>query len=432
VSGLKTIIIKKFGKPISMDLFEKFRKDKGPLGKYEQMAHGYYTFPKLEGELGSRMIFRGKEKIIWSINNYLGLANHPEVRATDAQAAKDFGLSYPMGARMMSGETKYHEHLESELAAFTEKQDAMLLNFGYQGILSIVDALLDRKDVVVYDKDCHACIYDGIRMHLGRRVPFEHNDIESFQKQIKKAEMFAQQSGGGILVITEGVFGMRGEQGILKEIASFKENYGFRLLVDDAHGFGTLGTTGAGAGEEQGVQDKIDLYFSTFAKSMASIGAFVSGDKEIISYLRYNTRSQIFAKSLPLPLVIGNIKRLELLKRDPALKQKLWDNVKKLQDGLLKEGFNLGNTSSCVTPVFMKGNPMEAINLVHDLRENFDIFCSIVVYPVIPKDMILLRLIPTAVHTDEDIYTTIAAFGSISGKLNAGVYNTTDILHPVN
>lgn len=415
-----------------MDLFEKFRKDKGPLGKYEQMAHGYYMFPKLEGELGSRMIFRGKEKIIWSINNYLGLANHPEVREADAQAAKDFGLSYPMGARMMSGETKYHEQLERELADFTSKADAMLLNFGYQGILSVVDALLDRKDVVVYDKDCHACIYDGIRMHLGKRVPFEHNDIESFQKQIKKAQTFAAQSGGGILVITEGVFGMRGEQGILKEIAAYKDQYGFRLLVDDAHGFGTLGHTGAGAGEEQGVQDKIDLYFSTFAKSMASIGAFVSGDKEIITYLRYNTRSQIFAKSLPLPLVIGNLKRLELLKKDPELKAKLWDNVNKLQNGLTKEGFNLGNTSSCVTPVFMQGNPMEAINLVHDLRENFDIFCSIVVYPVIPKDMILLRLIPTAVHTDEDISLTVSAFGSISGKLREGTYNTTEILNPVN
>jgi glycine C-acetyltransferase len=415
-----------------MDLFEKFRKDKGPLGKYEQMAHGYYMFPKLEGELGSRMIFRGKEKIIWSINNYLGLANHPEVREADAQAAKDFGLSYPMGARMMSGETKYHEQLERELADFTSKADAMLLNFGYQGILSVVDALLDRKDVVVYDKDCHACIYDGIRMHLGKRVPFEHNDIESFQKQIKKAQTFAAQSGGGILVITEGVFGMRGEQGILKEIAAYKDQYGFRLLVDDAHGFGTLGHTGAGAGEEQGVQDKIDLYFSTFAKSMASIGAFVSGDKEIITYLRYNTRSQIFAKSLPLPLVIGNLKRLELLKKDPELKAKLWDNVTKLQNGLTKEGFNLGNTSSCVTPVFMQGNPMEAINLVHDLRENFDIFCSIVVYPVIPKDMILLRLIPTAVHTDEDISLTVSAFGSISGKLREGIYNTTEILNPVN
>lgn len=415
-----------------MDLFEKFRRDKGPLGKYEQMAHGYYTFPKLEGELGSRMMFRGKEKIIWSINNYLGLANHPEVREADAKAAKDFGMSYPMGARMMSGETKYHEQLEKELADFTHKQDAMLLNFGYQGILSVVDALLDRKDVVVYDKDCHACIYDGIRMHLGKRVPFEHNDIESFQKQIKKAQIFAEQTGGGILVITEGVFGMRGEQGIIKEIAEYKEKYGFRLLVDDAHGFGTLGKTGAGAGEEQGVQDKIDLYFSTFAKSMASIGAFVSGEKEIISYLRYNTRSQIFAKSLPLPIVIGNLKRLELLKRDPSLKAKLWENVNKLQEGLNKEGFNLGNTSSCVTPVFMQGNPMEAINLVQDLRENFDIFCSIVVYPVIPKDMILLRLIPTAVHTDEDIALTVSAFGSISGKLREGVYNTSEILNPVN
>jgi glycine C-acetyltransferase len=413
------------------DLFQKFHKDKGPLGKYESMAHGYFTFPQLEGNISSRMIFRGKEKIVWSINNYLGLAEHPEVKKTDAEAAAKYGLAYPMGSRMMSGETAAHINLEKELAAFVQKEDAMLLNFGYQGILSVVDSLLDRKDVVLYDKDCHACIYDGIRMHLGKRVPFEHNDIESFDRQLRKAEKFANETGGGILVITEGVFGMRGEQGILKEIAAYKDKHSFRLLVDDAHGFGTLGSTGAGAGEEQGVQDKIDLYFSTFAKSMASIGAFVAGEKEIITYLRYNTRSQIFAKSLPMALVIGNTKRLELLKSDPSLKEKLWSNVDRLQSGLRKEGFDLGNTSSCVTPVFMKGNTMEAINLVQDLRENHNIFCSIVIYPVIPKGMILLRLIPTAVHTFQDIDQTINAFSSISGKLKNGDYNKEELLMPI-
>lgn len=413
------------------DLFEKFQKDKGPLGKYESMAHGYFTFPQLEGNISSRMVFRGKEKIVWSINNYLGLAEHPEVKKVDAEAATKYGLAYPMGSRMMSGETSAHIHLEKELSQFVQKEDAMLLNFGYQGILSVIDSLLDRKDVVLYDKDCHACIYDGIRMHLGKRVPFEHNDIESFDRQLRKAEKFATESGGGILVITEGVFGMRGEQGILKEIAAYKDKHQFRLLVDDAHGFGTLGKTGAGAGEEQGVQDKIDLYFSTFAKSMASIGAFVAGEKEIITYLRYNTRSQIFAKSLPMALVIGNTKRLELLKSDPSLKEKLWANVQRLQNGLKKEGFDLGNTSSCVTPVFMKGNTMEAINLVQDLRENHNIFCSIVIYPVIPKGMILLRLIPTAIHTFQDIDETILAFSSISGKLKNGDYNKEELLIPI-
>lgn len=413
------------------DLFEKFQRDKGPLGKYESMAHGYFTFPQLEGNISSRMVFRGKEKIVWSINNYLGLAEHPEVKKVDAEAATKYGLAYPMGSRMMSGETSAHIHLEKELSQFVQKEDAMLLNFGYQGILSVIDSLLDRKDVVLYDKDCHACIYDGIRMHLGKRVPFEHNDIESFDRQLRKAEKFATESGGGILVITEGVFGMRGEQGILKEIAAYKDKHQFRLLVDDAHGFGTLGKTGAGAGEEQGVQDKIDLYFSTFAKSMASIGAFVAGEKEIITYLRYNTRSQIFAKSLPMALVIGNTKRLELLKSDPSLKEKLWANVQRLQNGLKKEGFDLGNTSSCVTPVFMKGNTMEAINLVQDLRENHNIFCSIVIYPVIPKGMILLRLIPTAVHTFQDIDETIQAFSSISGKLKNGDYNKEELLIPI-
>lgn len=405
-----------------MDLFAKLAEDRGPLGKWSKMAHGYYMFPKLEGELGSRMMFRGKEKIIWSINNYLGLANHPEVRKVDAEAASEWGLAYPMGARMMSGESNYHEQLERELAEFVGKEDAMLLNYGYQGIMSIIDALLGRHDVVVYDKDNHACIYDGVRMHIGKRLPFEHNDINSFKKQMEKATALAEETGGGILVITEGVFGMRGEQGILKEICALKGQYNFRLLVDDAHGFGTLGATGAGAGEEQGVQDKIDLYFSTFAKSMASIGAFVAGDNGVMEYLRYNVRSQIFAKSLPMPLVIGNLKRLQLLRENPGLKEKLWENVNLLQDGLRAKGFDLGLTNTCVTPVFMHGSIEEAIVLVHDLRENYNIFCSMVVYPVIPKGMILLRLIPTASHTKEDIDITVAAFSEVAEKLKAGVY----------
>lgn len=405
-----------------IDLFKKINDDLGPLGKYANRAHGYFTFPKLEGELGSRMKFLGKERIVWSVNNYLGLANQPEIRGVDEQASKDWGLAYPMGSRMMSGETNYHEQLEQQLAEFVKKDEALLLNFGYQGIMSIVDALLTRQDVVLYDKDCHACIYDGIRMHIGKRVPFEHNDVQSFEKQLEKAQHFAEKSGGGILVITEGVFGMRGEQGILKEIVSYKENANFRLLVDDAHGFGTLGKTGAGAGEEQGVQESIDLYFSTFAKSMASIGAFVAGDASIIQYLRYNTRSQIFAKSLPMPFVIGNLKRLEILKTRPEFKEKLWSNVRMLQEGLKAAGFDIGNTNSCVTPVFMHGSEMEAGHLVRDLRENFNIFCSIVIYPVIPKGMILLRLIPTASHTEEDIKLTIEAFAAISTKLKNGDY----------
>ena len=405
-----------------MDLFQRLLDNKSPLGQYASDAHGYYMFPKLEGELDGRMKFRGQEYIVWSVNNYLGLGNHPEVRKVDAQAAKDWGLAYPMGSRMMSGETKYHEELEAGLADFVMKEEALLLNFGYQGIMSVIDALVDRRDVIVYDKDDHACIYDGVRMHIGKRLPFEHNDFESFKKQIAKASVLAEQSGGGVLVITEGVFGMRGEQGILKEILSLKEEYNFRLLVDDAHGFGTLGATGAGAGEEQGVQDQIDIYFSTFAKSMASIGAFIAGDKDIINHLRYNVRSQIFAKSLPLPYVIGNIKRLELLRTMPELKDKLWRNVNLLQSGLRKAGFNLGNTSSCVTPVFMNGSVDEAANLTHDMRSKFNIFCSVVIYPVIPKGMILLRLIPTAAHSEQDVIETIAAFEAIRDKLAAGVY----------
>ena len=405
-----------------MDLFAKLRNNRGPLGKYSQMAHGYYTFPKLEGEIGPRMKFQGKDVLVWSLNNYLGLANHPEVRKADADAAVEFGMAYPMGARMMSGETKYHEQLDRELADFVGKEDCMLLNYGYQGILSVIDALLSRHDAVVYDKDNHACIYDAIRMHVGPRFAFEHNDIESFRKQMEKAVRETEKTGGGILVVTEGVFGMRGEQGIIKEIVACRKDYDFRLIIDDAHGFGVLGPNGRGAAEDQGCMDEVDLYFSTFAKSMAGIGAFVAGDKDIIDYLRYNTRSQIFAKSLPLPMVIGGLKRLELLRNHPELRQRLWDNVKLLQEGLLEAGFDIGNTGACVTPVYMKGTVGEAVALVRDLRENYGIFCSIVVYPVVPKGVILLRLIPTAVHTKEDIEETLTAFRSIKARLESGVY----------
>ncbi len=407
---------------MSIDLFERLQNNMGPLGQHMKHADGYYTFPKLEGEIGSRMMFRGKEMITWSLNNYLGLGNHPEVREVDAQAAKDWGLAYPMGARMMSGNSIYHEQLERELAEFSFKEAAVLLNFGYQGVMSTIDALLTRRDVVVYDADCHACIIDGLRMFPGKRFAFDHNDEASFAKNIERAKNWSENTGGGILVITEGVFGMRGDQGILKEIVSYKKKYNFRLLVDDAHGIGTLGATGAGAGQEQGVQDDIDVYFGTFAKTFASIGGFVSGDKYIMDYLRYNLRSQIFAKSMPMPLVIGNLKRLDMMRKHPELKEKLWENVNNLQNGLRARGFDIGSTNTCVTPVMMKGELGEATELVHDLRENYGIFCSIVIYPVIPKGLILLRLIPTATHTAEDIHLTLEAFSAIKAKLEAGEY----------
>lgn len=404
------------------DLFERLNTNMGPLGQHMDQADGYYMFPKLEGEISSHMTFRGKEMISWSLNNYLGLGNHPEVREADAQAAKDWGLAYPMGARMMSGNTKYHEQLENELADFVSKESAVLVNYGYQGIMSAVDALLSRRDVVVYDADCHACIVDGLRMHQGKRFAYDHNDMDSFAKNIERANKLAETSGGGILVITEGVFGMRGEQGKLKEIVEFKKDYNFRLLVDDAHGLGTLGKTGAGAGEEQGVQDEIDVYFGTFAKSFASIGGFLAGDKGVVDYLRFNMRSQIFAKSLPMPLVLGNLKRLDMIRKHPEFKEKLWENVNNLQNGLKERGFDIGNTNTCVTPVFMKGGLDDATGIVHDLRENYGIFCSIVIYPVIPKGMILLRLIPTAMHDDADIQETLKAFSAVKDKLESGAY----------
>ncbi|MFN5007807.1 MAG: aminotransferase class I/II-fold pyridoxal phosphate-dependent enzyme [Bacteroidota bacterium] len=410
------------------DIFERLIKNYGPIGQHRERAHGYFAFPKLDGEIGSRMKFRGKEKIVWSLNNYLGLANHPEVRKADADAAATFGLALPMGARMMSGNSNNHEQLERELAAFEMKEDAILLNFGYQGIMSLIDALCSRHDVIVYDAESHACIIDGLRLHPGHRFVFKHNDVADCEKQLQRAQaLIEKQNNGGILLITEGVFGMAGDQGKLKEIVELKPKYSFRLLVDDAHGFGTLGKTGAGAGEEQGVQEDIDLYFSTFAKSMASIGAFIAGPKQIIDYIRYNIRSQIFAKSLPMPLVVGNLKRLELLKTQPALKDKLWENALKLQNGLKEKGFDIGKTDSVVTPVYMKGGVEEATSMVTDLRENYNIFCSIVVYPVIPKGHIIYRLIPTAVHTDEDIQLTLKAFEETKKKLDQGAYKSEAI-----
>ncbi len=410
-----------------MDVFEKIRTNKGPLGQYAKDAHGYFVFPKLEGEIKPRMTFRGKEVLTWSLNNYLGLANHPEVRATDASASAEWGLGYPMGARAMSGHTRQHEILEEQLAAFEGKEKSYLLNYGYQGMVSVIDALLDRKDVVVYDSEAHACILDGLRMHIGKRFVYPHNNMENMEKQLQRAEKIVATTGGGVLVITEGVFGMSGDLGKLDEIVKLKSKYKFRLLVDDAHGFGTMGATGAGTPEHFGVQDDIDLYFGTFAKSMALIGGFVAGPAEVIDFLQYNMRSQIYAKSLPMPIVIGAMKRLELLRTKPELKAKLWKVVNALQTGLKAKGFNLGNTESPVTPVFLQGTPHEAANMVFDLRENYGVFCSIVIYPVVPKDVIMLRLIPTAVHSLEDVEYTINAFSEIHHKLVNKAYDPNKI-----
>ena len=410
------------------DIFERLIKNYGPIGQHRERAHGYFAFPKLEGEIGSKMKFRGQEMIVWSLNNYLGLANHPEVRKADADGSAQYGLALPMGARMMSGNSDLHEQLEKELAAFVHKEDSILMNYGYQGIMSAIDAICGRHDVVVYDAECHACIIDGLRMIPGHRFVFKHNDVEDCEKQLHRAQALVdKQQSGGVLVITEGVFGMAGDQGCIKEIAALKKKVPFRLLVDDAHGFGTLGETGAGAGEAQGCQDEIDLYFSTFAKSMASIGAFMAGPRTIIDYIRYNIRSQIFAKSLPMPYVVGNLKRLELLRSKPELKANLWKNALALQKGLKERGFDIGKTDSVVTPVYMKGGVEEATAMVMDIRENYKIFCSIVVYPVIPKGHIIYRLIPTAVHTQEEIDLTLKAFSETKAKLDAGAYKVAEI-----
>ncbi len=405
-----------------MDIFDKIKSNKGALGQYSDMAHGYFTFPKLEGEIAPRMIFRGKEVLTWSLNNYLGLANNPEVRKADAEYTEKYGLAYPMGARMMSGQSTNHERFEKMAAEFEGKEDAFLLNFGYQGMLSIIDALVDRHDVIVYDSESHACIMDGLRLHIGKRFAFQHNNIESCEKQIQHAVRLTEETGGGILVITEGVFGMAGDLGMLDKITALKDKYSFRFLIDDAHGFGTMGANGRGTGEHFGVQDKIDIYFATFAKSMAGIGGFVASKKEVINYLRYNLRSQIYAKSLPMAMTLGAIKRLELIQSHPEYRDKLWTIVRALQKGLKDSGLDLGKTESPVTPVYMKGGITQVTQMIYDLRENYNIFCSVVIYPVVPKDVVMLRLIPTAVHSLEDVDYTVKAFGEIKRKIDNDEY----------
>lgn len=414
---------------MAQDIFDKIEKNRGPIGQFAKGVHGYFTFPKLEGEIGNKMTFRGKECLVWSVNNYLGLANHPEVREADAKASEEWGLAYPMGSRMMTGQTNEHEKLENELSSFMQKEDTILLNFGYQGMVSAIDCLVDRNDVIVYDSESHACILDGMRLHAGKRFVFQHNDMDSFDKQMDRATKIAEKNNGGILVITEGVFGMAGDQGDLKGIVSFRKSgkYNFRLFVDDAHGFGTIGEKGMGAGEEQGVHDEIDVLFGTFAKSMASIGAFICAKEHIVEYMRYNMRSQMFAKSLPMPLVVGARKRLELLREQPKHKEKLWKIANALQSGLKEAGFNIGNTNSPVTPVFLQGNLAEATNMTFDLRENHNIFCSIVIYPVVPKDVIMLRLIPTAAHELEDVQHTIKTFVKVKKKLDNGDYKAEEL-----
>lgn len=418
----------KFQKNIIVDIFERVLNAKGNIGQYADKAHGYFSFPKLEGEIGPRMTFRGKEVLNWSLNNYIGLANDPEVRQADAEAAATFGMAYPMGARMMSGQTTRHEYLEQQLAEFVGKDDAFLLNFGYQGMVSIIDSMTSRFDCIVYDAEAHACIMDGLRLSNAKRYVYAHNDMESCRKQLQRATKWVEGTGGGILVITEGVFGMAGDLGKLDEIVAMKKDFKFRLLVDDAHGFGTMGATGAGTGEHFGIQNEIDLYFSTFAKSMAGFGAFIASTKEICMYLRYTMRSQTFAKSLCMPMTEGAIKRLEMLRNRPELREKLWTITHALQNGLKADGLNIGVTESPVTPVYLSGSVAEGTQVAYDLRENYGLFCSIVVYPVIPKGQLLLRLIPTATHTLEDVHYTVKAFKEVSEKLKSGVYNTDEVV----
>ena len=413
-----------------MDIFERISKDSGgPIGQYRERADGYFAFPRLEGELGPRMVFNGREVLCWSLNNYLGLANHPEIRRVDAEAAAKYGLAAPMGARMMTGHTRMHEHFEKELADFEKKEAAYLFNFGYQGIVSTIDTLTNPHDVIVYDNEAHACLLDGIRLHIGNKYKYSHNDMADLEKKLKVATEVVAKTGGGILVITEGVYGMTGALGDLAGIVALKKKYSFRILIDDAHGFGVMGPTGRGTSEHFGVMDDIDIYIGAYAKAMAIIGGFVAGPKYVIEYLRYNMRSQMYAKSLPLAIVEGCEKRLEIIRsaEGDALRKQLWTVTRALQKGFRDLGFDIGPAEACVTPVHVQGDVVQATNIAMDLRENYRIFCSVITYPVIPKGMIIFRIIPTAAHSMDDVNYTLNAFKEVKEKLDKGFYDGTEV-----
>ena len=411
---------------MQLDIFDRIRKSTGgPIGQYRDKAEGYFAFPRLEGDLGPHMKFNGQEVLCWSLNNYLGLANHPEIRKVDAEASARWGLAYPMGSRMMTGQTHLHEELERRLAAFEKKEAAFEFNFGYQGIVSTIDALVGRHDVIVYDAEDHACLLDGIRLHIGSKYKFRHNDIKDCERVLAKACAEADANGGGVLLITEGVFGMTGALGILDQIAALKKKYSFRIMIDDAHGFGVMGPNGRGTSEHFGVMDEIDIYIGAYAKSMAIIGGFVASDKDIIDYLKYNMRSQIYAKSLPMPIVEGCLKRLEIIDSPEGDERRaqLWKVTRRLQEGFRELGFDIGPAEACVTPVHVKAGVNQASNIAVALREEYHIFCSVVIYPVIPPGMVIFRVIPTAAHSMEDVERTLEAFRDMKERLDRGEFD---------
>lgn len=395
-----------------MDLFDKLQDRPGPLGEFTSDGYGYYTFPKLEGPLGPVMKFNGKDVVVWSINDYLGVGGKKEVLEYDAKVTKKYGLSAPMGARLMTGNSTKHEELEKELADFAHKPSALLLNYGYQGIMSVIHALVDRNDFLIYDELSHACIVDGKQLAMADKSVFKHNDIKSFEKQLKRAHR-RSKSDSSVLVVTEGAFGMTGDLGILKEMIALKEKYPFRLLVDDAHGLGTMGEDGSGTGTHLGCQEGIDIYFGTFAKAFALIGAFVATDERVVEFLKANVRSQIFAKSVPMPIVESARKRLELIRKHPEWREQLWKNTRKLRQGLKDIGYHVMPAECPVTPVLTQGSTDLCQLIMRKLREEHGVFVSGVTYPVVPKGTVLIRLIPTAAHTDEHIQKTLEGFEAI-------------------
>ncbi|MCH9633796.1 MAG: 8-amino-7-oxononanoate synthase/2-amino-3-ketobutyrate coenzyme A ligase [Chlamydiae bacterium] len=400
------------------DLFHKCYQKEGLFSNVREGKDNYYAQPILEGPLGPHMTFNGQKMIVWSINDYLGLAGHPEPTARAKEVLEAFGTAYPMGARLMSGFTQNHQTFEAKLAKFAQKESALLFNYGYLGVLGVITSIMGPRDTVIIDHDSHACIVDGAKLATTRRNQFRvfrHNDMDHLEKILKSIN---QDRKGGILIVTDGIYGMTGEVAPLKEICALKEKYNARLLVDDAHGIGIMGATGRGTGEHLGVQDKIDLYFSTFAKCFAGIGGFVAGDKEIIEHITWNARPVIFAKNLPLIYSDSLSATLDVIEREPERREKLWEIATYMQRRFKEEGFDIGNTTSPITPVFLSISGLEAIkDAIHILREEFHIFASGVMYPVVPRGVFLLRLVPSCRHTFDDVNKTIEAFIQIKERI---------------
>lgn len=397
-----------------MLLLEKLEKKGSVLQKYINYR-GRLHHLELKGKVSNRMIFDNKEYIIWCLNDYLGLMHHPESIEAAAQATTQYGPSYPHSVRLTIGHSSAHDYLEQQLNTLMGYEDSMLVNLGYQGFMSIIDALTDRHDTIIYDQKCHACLIDGVRLHNGRKFAFKHNDINHLETQLQRARKTHNSKEGMIIVVVDGLYSMHGELAKLDEIVRLKKLYNFALFVDDSHAFGVFGKHGKGSPEHYGIEKEVDVYVSTFTKSFGNLGGFVSAKKPIIDFLRFATRSQIFSRSMPLPMVLSVSKNIEIFQREPERRERLWKNTNQFQEGLREMAINIGPSESPIVPIHINGNHQEGLKVFFDLRE-MGIFSYIVAYPVVEKNTCLIRMVCTHNHTTIDIEQTLHAFKELKRR----------------